>query len=192
MVTISTCVTMHKVLKVFIQFSIIEKDQAWYWQTKAYLNSRTNFAHLKCSRKTSTPAECFNQALKSCSVWTAKNKWETCKNIRITEGGQSLRNKHRYEIQKTEEFNRLKDHPQFINVDGSFGDRWKDSVLPGMYKLDPSIKVPGLAGRPVYKKADNTDFYLNYYDRTKEWGFRSKSALGEWRNYAYLRGTIVS
>ena len=168
------------------------RDKAWYWQTKAYLNSRTNFAHLKCTRATATPSECFNQALKTCQVWTAKNEWAPCRNLRIKQGDQKLRNKDRAERDMTNKFKSFSTHPPFINVEGSFGDRWKDTVLPGIYKLDRTVKVAGLAGRPVYKKADNTDFYLNYYERNKEWGFRSKEALGQWRNYAYLKVKIVS
>ena len=134
----------------------------------------------------------MSKALESCSVWTAKGKWESCKSLRISQGDQKLRNKHRMEKEKADKFSRLSKHPQFITVDGTFGDRWKDSVLPGVYKLDNTVKAEGLDGRPVYKKADNTDFYLNYYAKTKEWAFRSGAALGQWKNYAHLKVPIVS
>ena len=54
----------------------------------------------------------MRKALESCSVWTAKGKWESCKNIQIRQGDQKLRNKHRMEKEKVDKFSRLSKHPQ--------------------------------------------------------------------------------
>jgi hypothetical protein len=77
-------------------------------------------------------------------------------------------------------------------VEGLFGDEWKDTVLLGRYKLVHDLKVANTGGRPVYKKLDNTDFYINYYDDRGEWGFRNAEALGKQESYAYLKPLIVS
>ena len=74
-----------------------------------------------------------------------------------------------------------------FSVEGAFGDKWKDSVLLGPYELKSGLNVANTGGRPVYQKLDGTDFYINYFEKYNEWGFRSKEVLGERRSYAYLR-----
>ena len=42
-----------------------KKDKTWYFQSSNFLNTKTNYAHIRCTRDTSTPEECFNSALKA-------------------------------------------------------------------------------------------------------------------------------
>ena len=43
----------------------------------------------------------------------------------------------------------------------------------------------------MYQKADGTDIYLNFYAESKEWGFRRRSGLGKWSNYAYISTNVA-
>lgn len=127
----------------------------------------------------------------SCQTW-GTSSWVTCPGVSITSGGSSIREKDAEEAQLLSRMSSNRRYPKMLEVTGKFNDRWKDANIGGLYELKEDESVENSGGRPVYQKWDKTDFYLNYYEPFNEWGFRSKSALGGRRSYAYLKPKLVT
>ena len=146
--------------EIFIRYE--PEDGKWYFQSKADLNSRLNYANIICSSDVQDPSQC---RVRKCEVW--KNSgWSSCGSVRIRDGGREVLQKDRrenYAQTKIDNEARANNFPKMIFVEGDFGDAWKTSNLGGLFKQVEGKSTQNMNGRPVFQKADKSDFYVTYY-----------------------------
>ncbi|CAG5109523.1 Oidioi.mRNA.OKI2018_I69.chr2.g4048.t1.cds [Oikopleura dioica] len=169
--------------EIFIRYE--PEDGKWYFQSKNDLNSRLNYANLLCSSDVQDPSQC---RIRKCEVW--KNSgWSSCGSVFVRDGGREVLQKDRRESYAQTKINneaRENNFPKMIFVEGDFGDAWKTSNLGGLFKEVQGKSTANMDGRPVFQKADKSDFFIAYYAPRKEWGFRNGETLGKSRSYAYI------
>lgn len=131
-------------------------------KSKNDLNSRLNYANLLCSSDVQDPSQC---RIRKCEVW--KNSgWSSCGSVSVRDGGREVLQKDRRESYAQTKINneaRENKFPKMIFVEGDFGDAWKTSNLGGLFKQVEGKATANMDGRPVFQKADKSDFYIAYY-----------------------------